>query len=226
MVGFIYFVSQHLQLVVQLSPFHAGLFLAPGTLAAVISGLLFVRLVPRFHPAKIIALGMFLNAAAYGLILIFGGESNYVLMASFIILGLGAGASETLANDVMLSTVPAAKAGAASAISETSYELGVVMGTAILGGILTAAYRSSIEMPEGLSSDQAQTAQETLGGASRVADNLGGELGQQLLSNAQHAFDSGVIWTAGISLVLMILAGFLVLKMISGADPNAEAAEH
>ncbi|MDT0189559.1 MFS transporter [Rothia terrae] len=226
MVGFIYFVSQHLQLVAGLNPLDAGLFLVPGTLVAMVSGLLFVRLVPRFHPAKVIAFGMFLNAAAFGLIFALGGESNLVLMLAFIVMGLGVGASETLANDVMLSSVPPQKAGAASAISETSYELGAVLGTAILGGILTAVYSKSIDLPAGLSEQQQNTASETLGGATQVASDAGGTLGAQLLEAAQHAFDAGVVWTAGISVLLLVFAGFMVLRMIAGVDPNAEPAEH
>src|SRR5690625_5987846 len=44
----------------------------------------------------------------------------------------------TLFRSLILASVPPAKAGAASAVSETAYELGAVLGTAVLGSILTA----------------------------------------------------------------------------------------
>lgn len=226
MIGFIYFISQHLQLVVGMSAMEAGIFLIPGTLVIIVSGLLVVRLVPRIHPSYLVAGGLFLNAIAYALVFILGGESNATLMVAFLIIGLGAGMSETLANDMMLSSVPAQKAGAASAISETSYELGAVLGTAVLGGILTAVYRAQVVIPEGISQAQAHAAGETLGGASSVAGELGEPLGSQLLSSAQHAFDSGVVWTAGISTVLLVVAAVLALVMLRKADPNASAGDH
>lgn len=226
MVGFIYFVSQHLQLVAGMSPLEAGLFLVPGTVVNMVAGLLFVRLVPRFHPAHIIAFGMFLNALGYGVVLVLGGSSSFTLMLAFLLLGLGGGAAETLANDVMLSSVPASKAGAASAISETSYELGSVLGTAVLGGILTAAYRAHIELPAGLSVEQADAAHETLGGATTVAGQVETGLSAELIAAAQHAFDSGVLWTAGISAALMLVTTVMVLRMLRGADPHATAGEH
>ena len=63
---------------------------------------------------------------------------------------LGVGAAETISNDLILSAVPPTKAGAASAISETAYEVGAVLGTAVLGSILTAGYRNGIVAAGGL----------------------------------------------------------------------------
>jgi DHA2 family multidrug resistance protein-like MFS transporter len=54
-----------------------------------------------------------------------------------------------VSNELILASAPPAKAGAASAVSETAYELGAVLGTAVLGGILTAAYRTGIVLPAG-----------------------------------------------------------------------------
>ena len=62
----------------------------------------------------------------------------------FIVLGTGIGIAQTISNDLMISSVPPRKAGAASAISETSYETGTVLGTVIIGGMLTAVYRANV----------------------------------------------------------------------------------
>ena len=127
------------------------------------------------------------------------------------------GAGETISNDLMLSSVPAEKAGAASAISETSYEVGAVLGTAVLGGILTAVYRLNVDIPAELNEAQAVSAHETLGGASQVAQQVGGDAGAQLLNSAQHAFDSGVVWTSAISVVIMVVAALQTYVMVRGA---------
>jgi DHA2 family multidrug resistance protein-like MFS transporter len=67
------------------------------------------------------------------------------------VLAVGVGAAETISNDLILGSVPADKSGAASAISETGYELGSLLGTAVLGSILTASYQHNLVIPEGMS---------------------------------------------------------------------------
>ena len=67
-VGFIYFASQHLQLVSGLAPMYAGMLLVPGTVATMIAGLTIARVASRFHPAQIVAFGLALNAAAFAVL--------------------------------------------------------------------------------------------------------------------------------------------------------------
>ena len=134
-----------------------------------------------------------------------------VLLAAFVLLGAGIGAAETVSNELVISTAPAAKAGAASAVSETAYELGAVLGTAILGTIITASYRAALVVPDGLSAGQADAAGETLGGAVTVADTLPGPLAEQLLASARSAFDSGVGVTAVIGIGLVATAAIVAL---------------
>lgn len=213
MTGFFYFASQHLQLVSGLSPMQAAFTLVPGTVMSIISGLVVVNLVKRFKPWLIIVAAMLLNAAAYALVLATAQSgSDLTILLAFTMLATGVGFAETLTNDIILSSVPANKAGAASAISETAYETGSVLGTAVLGSILNAAYAAHLVIPEGLSEQQAETASETLGGASQVAQQVGGETGAALLSSAQHAFDSGVVYTCAIALVLMLAVAVLVSR--------------
>ena len=210
MVGFLFFVSQHLQLVSGKTPVQAGLVLLPGLAVTVVAGLVVVKLVRRFRPGTLVVAGLLLNAVGYGLVMVSGkAGSDLGLLTAFAILGAGVGMAETISNDLILSSVPAAKAGAASAISETAYEVGSVLGTAVLGGLLTAIYRGGVVLPEGLTQQQAATAGETLGGATDVAAQLPSDLGGQLLASAQAAFDSGVVVTSAIGLGLMIAAAVL-----------------
>src|SRR5699024_11178600 len=76
--------------------------------------------------------------------------------------GIGIGAGETVSNDLILSNAPAHQAGSASAISETAYEVGAVLGTAIIGGLLTAHFRNALQMPRGLADPSGA---DTRGGA-------------------------------------------------------------
>ncbi len=214
LVGFLYFVSQHLQLVLGLSPLRAGLVLLPGLLVTIAAGLLAVPLVRRVAPHLVVAGALLLSAAAYWLAASTPDASAVTLMAAFGLLGAGVGASETLSNDLILSSVPAAKAGAASAVSETAYEVGSVFGTAVLGSILVGAYRQNINLPSGLSAEQQHAAGETLGGAITVADQLPERTATALLDSAVHAFDSGVTVTAGLAGALMVASAWLAFRTL------------
>ena len=173
LVGFLFFVSQHLQLVLGESPMQAGLILLPGLVVTVVAGLAVVPLVRRVTPRTVVAGGLLISAAGYVAVLLGAHEASAGALAlAFVLLSLGIGAAETISNDVIISSVPADKAGAASAISETAYEMGAVLGTAVLGGILTAAYSARVVVPAGLSAADTVTATETLGGATAVAAHL------------------------------------------------------
>ena len=210
LVGFLFFVSQHLQLVSGKTPVEAGLVLLPGLAVTVIAGLLVVKVVRRVRPGTVVVAGLLLNAVGYSLVMVSGETgSDLGLLIAFALLGAGVGAAETISNDLILSSVPAEKAGAASAISETAYEVGSVLGTAVLGGLLTAIYRGGVELPTSLTAEQAATAGETLGGATDVARSLPAEAAAELLESARAAFDSGVVVTSAIGVALMIGAAVL-----------------
>ena len=220
LVGFIFFLSQHLQLVLEKSPQQAGLIMLPGLVLTIIAGLGVVRVVRHVRPGYIIAGGLLLNAVGYTVILVTGGGGVGELMAAFMVLGLGVGAAETISNDLILSSVPPTKAGAASAISETAYEVGAVLGTAVLGSILTAGYRNGVAVPAGLAPADAEAASETLGGAVEAARRLPEGAAQELLESARAAFDSGVVTTSLIGVVLMLVAaaGAIVILRRATAD--------
>ena len=207
MVGFIFFLSQHLQLVVGQTPIEAGLTMLPGLVLTIITGLAVVPLVRHIRPAWVVAGGLLFNAAGYGLVFAAGADVTVLhLIIAFLLLGVGVGAAETISNDLILASVPPSRAGSASAISETAYEIGSVLGTAVLGSILTSAYRTHVSVPDGLSPEQAASAGETLGGAVEAAHGLPAEQASALLHSAQAAFDSGVSITTLIGVVTMVVA--------------------
>ena len=207
LVGLLFFLTQHLQLVLGLDPLEAALQLLPGTIVIIAAGLLVVPLVRYVRPGFIMAFGLTLSLLAYASIAIIGSDSTVLsLVLAFCVLGAGIGAAETLSNDLIISSVPPAKAGAASAVSETAYEVGAVLGTAVLGSILAASYRTSIAIPAGVGGADAAAASETLGGAVEVSESLPADLGDQLLESARAAFDSGVVATSWVAVALMAVA--------------------
>lgn len=223
LVGFLYFLSQHLQLVSGRSPMEAGLVLIPGLVVTIVAGLVAVRIVRRVPAHVVITSALALNAIAFSVVALTGSwGSDLVLLVAFCLLGAGIGAAETLSNDLILAAVPAQKAGAASAISETAYETGAVLGTAVLGSLLNAAYRRQVELPEGLARAHQEAASETLGGAASVAGTLPEAVAGSLLDSARSAFDSGVRLTSAIGAILMVLAAMLAHRTLRPVGPELD----
>ncbi|MDQ0077069.1 MFS transporter [Arthrobacter oryzae] len=212
--GFILFLAQHLQLLEGMSPSASGVAMIPALLATVAAGLLVVPLVRKVRPGFVVAGGLSFSAAGY-FVVAFGDHSSgpALLLGALLILALGVGAAETISNDLILGSVPAEKSGAASAISETGYEVGSLLGTAILGSILTASYQQNLHFPAGVgeaaSGQAVRQAGETLAGAVELAGTLPAPLAESLTDAARAAFDSGVHITAAIALVLMAAAAVL-----------------
>ncbi len=218
LVGFLYFVAQHLQLIVGLSPMEAGFALVPGMAAMIVAGLLVVPIARRVSARVIVPIALSFSVIAYLLVPgAVGDGALALLIAAFVLLGIGIGAAETVSNELILASAPPAKAGAASAVSETAYELGAVLGTAVLGGILTAAYRTGIVLPAGVEGATADAARETLAGAMTVAGALDGATADALRTAAAHAFDAGVGITAVIGAVLVAIAAVIAATTLKGS---------
>jgi len=224
--GFILFLAQHLQLLEGLSPSESGVAMVPALIATVAAGLLVVPLVKKVRPGFVVAGGLFLSAGGYFLVA-FGDHGNgpALLLAALLVLCLGVGAAETISNDLILGAAPAEKSGAAAAISETGYEIGSLLGTAILGSILTASYQGNLRLPAGAAdaapAEASAQAGETLAGAVELAQALPGPLAEAVMTAARAAFDSGVHITATIALVLMAGASVLaavVLRKVPTAN--------
>ncbi|KQQ69035.1 MFS transporter [Microbacterium sp. Leaf320] len=210
LVGFLYFVSQHLQLVLGLSPMTAGAALVPGMIAMIVAGLSVVPISRRVPPHILVPAGLVFSVAGYLLVAFTTSDHGVApLIIAFVVLGIGIGGAETISNELILSSAPAEKAGAASAVSETAYELGAVLGTAVLGGLITAFYRGALVIPPGIPADAAHAAEETLAGAYTAAQELPAQLGDALWDAASAAFGSGVLVTSLIGAGLVVLAGVI-----------------
>ena len=115
LVGALFFLTQHLQLVEGLSTLDAALLLVPGTIAMVGTGLGVVVLVRHMPAHRVVALGLASSTAGYLVVALSGDALSPLLVAvAYGLLGAGVGAAETLSNEIVVSTAPPERAGAAS----------------------------------------------------------------------------------------------------------------
>ena len=195
--GSTFFLTQYLQLVVGLSPTRAALMLVPGAAAGVLSTMTAPAMTRRVGTFTVITTGLAVGAVGFLVLTRLTVDSSLLqVIAALVIIEAGLCAAITVSIDGIMTVVPPEKAGAGASVSETANELGVALGTAVLGSILVAVYRDRL-------AEAPAAAQETLGGAHEVAADLGTAAGDALIAAADAAFTDGVRLASLVTAVLL-----------------------
>jgi MFS transporter, DHA2 family, multidrug resistance protein len=226
--GALLFVAQHLQLVVGLSPLAAGLWMLPASGGFIVGSMLTPVLAGRARPGLVMAGGLGLAAVGFGLLTRLGtghAAGLAVLVAGSVVFSVALAPVDTLATDLAVGSAPPERAGAASAVAETSSEFGGALGIAILGVIGTAVYRGQLAqaLPAGVPPQAAAVARDTLGGAVAAAGRLPEPLGHALLGAARQAFTQGLHLAFAISAAASIGVAILTAVLLKGLRPRDQA---
>ncbi|MFI1410221.1 MFS transporter [Streptomyces sp. NPDC020707] len=202
--GVVFFLSQYLQLVQGRGPLEAGLAELPAAVGAVAAGLVAGTFARRYSVRAVVAGGLAAIGLALAALTVLDASTGYPLLGTaLLVVGVGAGFSFTVTADVILSSVPKEQAGAASAVSETAYELGAALGIALLGSIVTGVY-AGFTAPAGTPRDVADAAHESLGGAVEASSALATP--EPLLDAARTAFVDGVALASGLGATVLLAA--------------------
>ncbi|MCZ4535119.1 MFS transporter [Gordonia terrae] len=139
----------------------------------------------------------------------------YVLCTT--IAGVGYGIQFSLVSVVVVGSVPPERSGAASGISETSFELGTAMGLALLGSLATLVFRDG---------DRGWSFGDTLGETLHRATDMG-SAGEGLATAAKQAFVDGMHAASLASGLALLALGTVLLFVMRDepTDPQAEVAE-
>jgi DHA2 family multidrug resistance protein-like MFS transporter len=162
----------------------------------IVSMLLAPVTVRRLRPGTVIGAGPALAAVGFAVLGHAGGTSGLaVVVTGLAVVFAGLMPVSSLGVDLVVSTAPAERAGAASAISETTQEFGVALDIAVLGSIATGVYRGTLAgaVPETVPTEIARAVRDTLGGTSGAGD----QLPAGLLATAREAFTAGLQTAAG-----------------------------
>ena len=233
LVGLLYFFSQYLQLVRGMAPLSAGLVEMPATITGILATLAAPRLLPRLGQGRAIALGTALLGVGMGIVAAAESVPGIVLILVGVgVLGFGAGMASTLTTDAIVSAAPRERSGAASAISETAYELGAACGIAVLGSVLSSYYRWFVALPDDFESTHGAGASDSLArtlealGASGTAAADGvppGGSDPALAEAARLTFAHGMQATAVFAVLLCLAAALVAWRAIpSGSARTGE----
>ncbi|QNG19339.1 MFS transporter [Rhodococcus triatomae] len=219
--GLYLLATQYLQLVEGLSPLAAGLWLIPTGVASVAGALAAPRLAARFSAAGVVAAGLLGAVAGYVMLAAAQpGAGLALVVAGIALVFFGGGPISALGTDLVVGSVPPAKAGSAASMSETGTELGISLGVALLGSLGAAVYRSRIDLPDGLSAEAAGRADDSLTGATEIARDLPAPTASELIDSAQDAL------TAGLNLAALVAAAVIGILALVTAIMLRERPAH
>ncbi len=170
-----------------------------------------------------------------GLLMIGGGMAAVAMLLDnphflvfavpLMMIGAGDGVALTVASDTILTVAPKDRAGAASAVSETGYELGTALGIALLGSVLTAVYQARLQLPPDLDAAVTTAAVESPGGAYEAAPKLPAPVATALTEAAHEAFSTAMTLTTLVGAAILVVGAFVAWYLLPGkVDPVDELA--
>lgn len=211
----LYMLAQWLQLVNGDSTLESGLHLIPMSIATLISSLGAAALAMRYQARHVVAGGLSLAAAA--MIMLFFFRHDVTLMpviVSTCMVGLGTGSLAIGASLIMAET-PIDKASSAGSLQEISYDLGNVLGVAILGSFASIVYRADLGSGAlramGLDSVSIDAAQQSFAATIEIAQSYGLP---ELVRRGAQAFDESLVLTCMVGGVIILITALVVWRLI------------
>jgi EmrB/QacA subfamily drug resistance transporter len=131
------FVTLYMQAIRGYTPFQAGLRFLPMTLVIIVSAPTAGHLAQRVGPRIPVTYGLsMVSAGLFGLTFVQPDTPFWVLAILFVMMGNGIGSTMAPMTAAVMGAVGPQRAGLGSAMTNTSREVGGVLGIALLGTIL------------------------------------------------------------------------------------------
>ncbi|HET7355818.1 MAG TPA: MFS transporter [Nocardioidaceae bacterium] len=224
--GLFFIVLQYLQFVVGFSPLRAALALLPLPVVLIPLARNAPRLARRIGFGRVAPFGLLLTTA--GLLVISRVTvdlSYWVLAVGLVIFAAGMGLAGTPATTAITESLPEAKQGVASAVNDTSRELGSALGIAILGSALDSGYRSgTASLVHGLPAPAGQHIQSSIAFTqSGQLDRLG-PAAQHVVATAERAFVDGSS-TALVVAAVIVAVTAVAVAVVGRAVDRAPASD-
>jgi Na+/melibiose symporter-like transporter len=220
----------YVQLVLVRSPLQLGLILLPVAVGSVVSALGSAAVVRRSGFRFAVTTGLLLLALCFvGLLPATATSPLWELEVSLLVAGLGMGLVMGASTALVMSAVPAQKAGVGGAVSNTLRQVGAALGVAVMGSVLSMAYRDGVTgvldaLPEPL--------------RDRAGDSLGATLlvlsegrpaspaqTAALVDQARAAFVGAMHITLWVGIGVLLVGAFATLLWVPDRVPAATPAD-
>src|SRR5215472_14644509 len=189
MAGVYFFMSFYLQNVRGYTPLHAGLLTIPIAAGQLLASTRSATAVRLFGAKVIVAAGLTVVAlAVVGYHELTMTTPIGLIEAIYFLQGLGIGTVMPVATESVMSVVPRERGGAGSAITNTSRQVAVALGVAVLGSILARAYRAGLAPGLGALPPATRGAATQSVAATQAAAGHLGQRGAALMELAGRSF--------------------------------------
>jgi EmrB/QacA subfamily drug resistance transporter len=223
LMGVTFFSVFYTQSVRGYSPLQTGLLMLPLAAAQLIFAPRARLVVDRFGNRATTTGGMLLIAAMLVAFAALEADTPiWLLEVIFFLMGTGMAHIMTPTSVVIMQALPREKAGSASALSNTFRQVGGALGIAVLGSVLSTAYRNSIEshlgaVPAGVRHTAGESIEATLGVAAKL-----GPRGDALVGPANDAFLHAMHVTALCGAGVALIGAVVVALFLPGrpAEPQ------
>jgi EmrB/QacA subfamily drug resistance transporter len=217
-------ILQYMQFLLGYSALKSAVALLPMTFLMIPISAVAAPLSMRLGQKVVGGTGLVLSAVGSAAFAMLDAHSGYgALLVAQLILAVGVGLAMTPATNAIVSSLPNSKQGVASAVNDTTREIGTALGIAIMGSMFNIGYRRELASHvSGVPHEVATQARQAPGIALEIAQKLG-RAGDALAAAARDAFSSGMrlsmLFGAGL---LLAAAAFVVLHGPSRHDEQVE----
>jgi EmrB/QacA subfamily drug resistance transporter len=241
--GSVFFLTLYMQNVLGYTPVQAGVRLLAFSAVILFVAPLAGRLSDRFGSRWFMTIGPLIAALGMAQFFRMQVHSSYltVLFPSFITLATGMAMTMTPMTAAVMASVETRHAGVASAATNTSRELGGVFGIALLGALVTSAFKTNFVSQLIARGFPRNVAEQVVAKAGSTAASGGGVTAQTILRRAPsgttlaqarlvldaihhsfvHAIHTGMYLSIGF-LLLASVVSFLFVR--SHVEPSADRA--
>jgi hypothetical protein len=175
------------------------------------------RAVERIGIGRVVAAGLAGLAIVLATTLLWQADTSLVALLPWVfVLALSMGWVMAPATEAVVSAVPAAKSGVASAMNTVARMVSGALGVAVVGSLVNSLYTNDIEPAlSGLPAPAREAAGESIGGAKAVAAELPPEAGSTLLASAGDAFVDAMATGFVVAAALSAAAAVMVARVLA-----------
>jgi EmrB/QacA subfamily drug resistance transporter len=212
MFGMFFLLTLYMQFVLGYSPLGTAVRLLPFSAVMIAVAPRSPTFTAKFGTRNVVASGFAIQAVGFVIAAtILDVDSSYpVVLAAVIPMAAGMALLMPPTTNAIVSSLPQDKAGVASAVNDTTREVGGAIGIALLGTLVTVNYQPGMdEATRNLPPQLAELAQDSIGGAARAATQLDAASASSLLEAANNAYVDGTrlafTVAAGVGVAMAIL---------------------
>ena len=217
--SFMFLAMQYIQLVMGYDALRTAFALAPLAPPMLLLSVLASWYVPRMGLRLVVLIGLLVVAVGFTSMRLLEVGSAYLDLAwPLLILSTGIGLCTTPTTAAIMTSVPDDKQGVASAVNDTTREIGAALGIALTGSLLASRYTDAVRpQVAGFPPEVRHGAQRSLGEALGIAEHLG-PAGSPLADAARAAFVSAMHDTVLTLGIVVTVCAVLIALSAPGRD--------